>query len=299
MKEKHMPTADELSVILSRFDLPVLGTASIRQFKDEEDGSPYAVWLIRSESGDFVLKRAKALEPEVYRCFFASKKPYAPALLGSAAYGDDTFLLLEYCPGENLRRCDRARLTLALDSLGAMQDEYWQREDLFDSACTLDRALEGIKRRGQYLGSSHLKAVYNQFIQIYLHTPRSLCHDDLLPINVLVGEKAVLIDWEYGGILPYLSSLARLIAHGREDENAYFYLSQADRDYAIDYYYSICVKKHGISYEEYRQTLDFFLFYEACEWIMLGNRYEQREDERYCYSLRQAEAIADRLMPRN
>lgn len=293
MEEKRMPTAEELTDILSHFGL---SSAKLRQFKAAEDGSPYAVWHVQAGTEDYVLKRAKGLEEEVYRSFFPTKKPYAPALIGTAAYQDDTYLLLEYCPGEDLRRCDRERLTLALNALGAMQDEFWQREELYDVACTFEKSIKAIEDRGHWLGSERLDTVYEKFIQVYRQTPRSLCHDDLLPFNVLVGERAVLIDWEYGGVLPYPGPLARLIAHAREDENAFFYMARADRDYAIDYYYRICVEKHGISYEEFRRTLDWFLFYEACEWIMLGNRYDQRGDERYAYSLRQAEALADKLL---
>lgn len=40
------------------------------------------------------------------------------------------------------------------------------------------------------------------------------------------GDRAVLIDWEYALILPYPTSLARLIAHGEEDENAFFHMTQ-------------------------------------------------------------------------
>ena len=293
MDEKRMPTAEELTDILSRFGLTA---AKLRQFKAEEDGCPYSVWHVQTETEDYVLKRAKGLETEVYRSFFPTKKPYAPALIDTAAYQNDRYLLLEYCPGRDLRRCDRERLILALDALGAMQDEFWQREELYDAACTLEKSIKAIENRGRWLGSERLETVYEKFIQVYRQTPRSLCHDDLLPFNVLVDERAVLIDWEYGGVLPYPGPLARLIAHGREDEKAFFYMTCADREFAIDYYYRICAEKHGISYEEYRRTLDWFLFYEACEWIMLGNRYDQRGDERYAYSLRQAEDLADRLL---
>ena len=63
---------------------------------------------------------------------------------------------------------------------------------------------------------------YEQYLQIYSDVPRTLCHDDLLPFNVLCAkERAVIIDWEYAGILPYPTSLARLIAHCEEDESAF------------------------------------------------------------------------------
>ena len=293
MDDKRFPTDEELTVILSRLGI---SDAGCEQFRDGEGGDPYAVWLVRCGRGDFVLKRAKAFEAEVYRCFFTEKKPYAPACFGSVSHGGEQYLLLEYCPGDDLRRCRREALVKALDAIAAMQNEFWERKELYGAACTMNRALEAIDRRGKYLGAARLEAVYAQFREIYRNTPRSLCHDDLLPINVIVGERAVLIDWEYGGVLPYPSSFARLIAHGREKADAYLYMTDADRDFAIEYFFESLPKKRGISYAEYRRSLDFFLFYEYCEWIMIGNRYDMREDERYLFCLQKAEDLADRLL---
>ena len=197
---------------------------------------------------------------------------------------------------EDLRRCEREKLRKALDALIEMQEEFWQREELYGSAFTLEQSLVGIENRGRYLGSKRLEEVYAAFVRIYQTTPRTLCHDDLLPFNLLIGERAVLIDWEYGGLLPYPTSFARLIAHGREEEGAFFYMTREDRNFAIQYYYDGLIKKHGIPYAEYRRTLDYFLFYEYCEWVMLGNRYNNRSDERYGYYLKLAEELAEKLV---
>ena len=87
-----------------------------------------------------------------------------------------------------------------------------------------------------------------------------------------------------------------LFAHGREEEGAFFYMTREDRDFAIQYYYDGLIRKHGIPYAEYRRTLDYFLFYEYCEWVMLGNRYDNRSDERYGYYRRLAEELAAKLV---
>lgn len=297
MDEKQKPSCSQLIEILSA--LGVSGAeehTDIRAFTADEDGSEYAVWHIKNAERECVLKRAKAYELETYRCFFAEKKPYAPEFFGLVCYEGENYLLLEYCHGETLRRCDREKLIKALDALIAMQDEFWEREELYGEAVTVANSLEGIGRRGTYLGSQKLECVYAEFIKVYKSAPRTLCHGDLLPFNLLVGERAVLIDWEYGGMLPYPASLARLIAHCREDEAAFFYMTEADRAFAIEYYYEKLIKKRGIPYEEYRRTLDYFLFYEYCEWIMLGNRYDMREDDRYVYSMKKAEELAEKLL---
>lgn len=296
MEDRQKPTPRELIGILDRLGQHGIREEMLSPFLCDEDGSEYAVWLVDTGGSKTVLKRAKGCEVEIYRRFFPEEKPYVPAFLGAAEYGGDTFFLTEYCPGTDLKVCTRGALQKALDALIAMQDEFWERADLYDAAVTLSKGLENVARRGQYLGSAQLEKAYAQFVRLYRTTPRTLCHDDLLPFNLLIGERAVLIDWEYGGMLPYPASLARLIAHGREEDGAYFYLTQADRSFAIDYYYENLVRPHGIAWEDYRQTLDHFLLFEYCEWIMVGNKYGSREDERYIRSRALAEELAAALL---
>ena len=295
-EEKKMPSEEELREALRLLGIPDAGNAGLTAFTSDEDGSQYAVWLVLKGEERYVLKKAKAYEKEVYSTFFREKKSYAPELLGSCSLNGDDWLLLEYCEGDDLRYCDRPRLIKALDALCEMQEEFWQRSGLYDRAVTMDRALEAAEERGRWLGSGLLEKAYAVYLEAYKETPRSLCHDDLLPINLLVGERAVLIDWEYGGVLPYLTSFARLIAHGRDDRDYYFCLSEADRAFAVDYFYERLPGRHGISYDEYRRTLGLLLFYEYCEWIMLGNRYDGRDDERFGYYMKLAEDAAKRIV---
>jgi hypothetical protein len=102
----------------------------------------------------------------------------------------------------------------------------------------------------------------------------------LLPFNVISSnEKAVLVDWECGGILPYPTPFARLIAHGEENENALFYITEADKRFAINYYYQNLLAGKGILYTDWLNALEYFLFYEYCEWIFVGNKYHATDGE--------------------
>ncbi|MBR4906168.1 MAG: phosphotransferase [Clostridia bacterium] len=296
MEQKQKPTSKELIAVLDRLGYPGIRAEQISPFLCEEDGAEYAVWLVDTGTQKCVLKRAKGNELAIYRTFFSERKPYVPAFLGACESGGDAYFLTEYCPGTDLRRCDREKLIKALDALILMQDEFWERTDLYGAANAYDMAQKSIEHRGKFLGSALLDAAFAKFREQYAETPCTLCHDDLLPINLLIGERAVLIDWEYGGMLPYPTSLARLIAHGRERDDAYFYLSRADRDFAIEYYYENLVKKHGIAYDVYRRTLTCFLFFEYCEWVMLGNEYDSRDDERYGESMLLAEEAAKAIL---
>lgn len=269
----------ELEKILFAFGLEGATTES---FVNAEDGEAYSVWKVTSPEKRYVLKQAKEYEKEVYASFLAGDSGFAPRLYGIHEQEGAVWLLMEYAPGEDLRFCTREKLQKALDALIAMQGQWWERPGFDTAAFSMEKARPGRIRRGEDLGDVELQKFYEGYLTRWESLPRTLCHEDLLPFNVLIGEeKAVLIDWELAGMQPYLSSFARLIAHGEEDKDAFFHMRQEDRAFAIDYYYDRLVKDKGIPYNTYRTDLNYFLLYEYCEWIMLGVRYGNTASERY------------------
>ena len=270
----------------------------VEPFRSEEDGEEYSVWKLTAGERTYVLKEAKEYEQAVYTTFLSGENGFAPRLYGVTEQAGKAYLLMEYIPGEDLRCCTREKLQKALDALIAMQKAWWERPGFEDSAYSVEKARPGRIRRGQDLGDAQLEKVYEGYLVLYYSLPRTLCHEDLLPFNLLItGEKAVLIDWEYAGMQPYLSSLARLIAHGEEAEDAFFHMRSIDRDFAIDYYYSNLVQEKGIPYADYRTALDYFLLYEYCEWIMLGVRYGDTSSERYLRYLALAREHVKHIKP--
>lgn len=251
-------------------------------FKHEEDDEDYAVWKIEENGVFYVLKKADEQELEIYQAFLTDLDRGAPRLYKSLSYQGIVYLLTEYVEGHDLRKCDRKSLTAVLDALIYLQNQYWERRDLENVGFGFAASLPGRENRGKYLGDADLERAYGRFLEIYAETSRTLCHDDLLPFNVLCsGDRAALIDWEYAGILPYPTSLARLIAHGEENENSFFYMSQADKNFAFQYYFEHFIQENGIEYPGYRRTLDYFLFYEYCEWVAIGVQYGETDTERY------------------
>ena len=251
-------------------------------FVNAEDGEEYAVWKVCRGDKAYVLKPAKEYEAEVYSIFLSGDCTYAPKVLARTDQGNQTWLLMEYVPGEDLRYCTRDKLRKAMDALIDMQSAWWQRPDFDNAAFSMEKARPGRIRRGEDLGDERLKQTYQGYLTLWERLPRTLCHEDLLPFNLLINEeKAVIIDWEVAGMQPYLSSLARLIAHGEEGKEAFFHMTEEDKSFAIDYYYHHLLQEKGIAYDDYRVALDYFLLYEYCEWIMLGIRYGNTESERY------------------
>ena len=274
----------ELRDIVNLIDaVPVTEQAVITQLKHVEDDEPYQVWTIDTGAARYILKEVKEDEAETYRLILTQlNADCTPAIYQMISAGEKIYLLMEYIDGENLCHCSRAKLTLALDALISLQRKTWNNRSLADYGYSFEKSLLGREQRGKYLGDPLLEEAYEKFMGMYRTVPRALCHDDLLPFNVIASDnRAVLIDWECGGILPYPTAFARLIAHSEETENALFFMMSEDRIFAIDYYYDNLLKENGISYTEWRNTLEYFLFFEYCEWVFVGNKYDAGNSELY------------------
>ena len=274
----------ELREIMGQITAVPMGDGvQVTQLTHEEDGEPYQVWQIDNGDARYILKEAKEKEAEIYQSILASTPgDSVPRIYQTIGEDNKVYLLMEYIGGEDLRSCNRRKLTLALDALIALQRKTWEDQTLAGVGYTFERSLQNLENRARYLNDSLLEAVFQQFLQVYASVPRTLCHDDLLPFNVIATEnRAVLIDWECGGLLPYPASFARLIAHGEEKENAFFYMTREDKNFAVDYYYENLLKEKGITYAQWRENLAYFLFSEYCEWVFVGNKYNAQNSEFY------------------
>lgn len=259
-----------------------------------EDGEKYDVCLVQTARGARVLKCAKGNEAEIYQTLLTNC-PCVPYLYTCKDIDGKTYLLLSEAAGQPAMQLERTVLIKIIDALVAMQEPTWQ--DAPKSAgYGFEAALASRKKRGQYLQNAALDKAYGTYLARFADLPRALCHDDLLPFNALVCDTgATLIDWEVAGILPYPCSLARLLAHADPTPDAFFQITEADRSFAIDYYYERLIAHKGISYADYRYTLDLFFLYEYAEWIMLGHKYGDTDSERYRRNLALATALASKL----
>lgn len=243
---------------------------SIAAFSHEDGEGEYAVWRVEYADCCYVLKRANPAEAECYTRYLQNAA-FAPRLIAKV----NDYLLLEYIEGSNLMRCNRTALIAALDSMIEMQNDYWDTPKA-------QAKLESRKNRRQYLSNDLLEQAYDAYLRDCEQVSWTLCHDDLLPFNVIhAKDRAVFVDWEHAGILPYPASLARLIAHTEDKDDALFYMTAADVEFAINYYYQKLLKTRGIPYESYRRSLDLHLFYEYCEWVYVGNKFGDTTGELY------------------
>ena len=271
----------------------ILPDSTVQYYTCAEDGEPYDVCLVQTEQGERVIKRAKGYEANIYHTLLQGC-PCVPRLYGTAQIGADTYLLIEHMPGEPVLRLDRETLTKILDALIEIQQAYWQVTSSADCAYSFDEALHARQKRGTFLCNAAIEQAYATYLDLFCTLPRTLCHDDLLPFNAIVShDRATLIDWEIAGILPYPTSLARLLAHAQDTPDALFYATDADKAFAARYYYDRLPALHAVPFADFVRALRYFILYEYCEWIMVGNKYHTTDSPRY----RQYLALSHALLP--
>ncbi|MDD4292112.1 MAG: phosphotransferase [Clostridia bacterium] len=203
-----------ITEVVRMFNIDPTRTEIVPAFR-EEDNSEYGVWYVSIGSERYVLKKAKEYEQAVYTAFLSDISRAVPKCYGFVSYKGNGYFLMEYVKGNTLCQCSRDMLIKALDSLIFLQAMYWDNREKADIGFSFKKSLSGRILRGNCLKDEAMQNAFRLYLERYSAIPKTLCHDDLLPFNILVSEhEAILIDWEYAGILPYLSSIARLIAHG-------------------------------------------------------------------------------------
>ena len=267
--------------------LPGVKIETIKQIKHEDDETYYQVWLINET---YILKHGTPNEIDVYQKI----KENVPQLYASLTYYRKLYILINYLPGHNLMQGKRTDLKLVLNALAKLQDRYWQTAEKIGE--NIEDSLISRLKRGEHLKNTPFYPTYQKFLACYQNVSCTFNHDDLLPFNVLISNnEAYFIDFEYGGILPYLVSFARLIAHTKPEKDYLFYLSREDKNWAIKYYYEILIAKHNISLEKYLKDLDLFIFFEYTEWIAIHYKYNMPKDERFNYYWAKALTLADKI----
>ena len=203
-------------------------------------------------------------------------------------------MLTEFFEGETLSRCTREKLILLLNVLIEMQDRYWENRELADIGWTFDKKHASMEKRRPYL--KDFANTFEEYLKEESTVPRTLCNDDLLPFNALVSnDTAVIIDWEYAGILPYPCALARLLAFGEQDTDFMFQMSLADKQFAVHYYYDNLIERKGITWNDYIRTMKLFFFKEYSEWVYTAESSNNLELPEYKKYYRLSKLLAEDL----
>ena len=269
--------------------------AKVSQMKRTEDGTFYLAWSIFYKDEHYLLKKIKSASEENFYRFINGQTAVVPYFYGSTDYYGKRYILLEYVEGKEMNKPTRTDLIHALDALISLQKLFpeTKKSEIEEIGDSIETFSKSISARREYLDEALLRQTMDNLTLLYPTLPRTLCHMDLLPFNVITNKsKAVIIDWENFGMFPYLLPFARLIAHTKPNYDWDFVLSIEDKKFAIDYYFSNYAKGLGKTYEEYLNELNYFLFYESTEWVYVGRKYGTFQKSRYQNALECATKLA-------
>ena len=187
----------------------------------------------------------------------------------------DNRILTEFIPGADLMTATDAGIAAAGKSIAEIMNAF-----PFDRAYDRTFADEEIAYREKRLpclrNEPLLSAAYEAFLARAKEMPLTLANGDLVPINCLCsGERAYLIDWEYGGFLPYALDLGRFLAHSGEEETAVYRMTEAQKRLFVDTIYDSLVKKPDRAV--FDRDVQFAVFDEC---IMILSFYVRNPDEK-------------------
>lgn len=154
---------------------------------------------------------------------------------------------MEYVAGRDLRRFDSEMALGSALTLASVQNAYWESR-IQDGR--FERYWERINRRAKCLaGEPELAEAYGVFLERQKSCPRTLSNGDFLQFNgIWHAGRVCMIDWGFGGIMPYALDAARLIAHGAEKptEGGFpFYMDQELRKTFLRAHYEQLEQKPG------------------------------------------------------
>lgn len=210
----------------------------------------YDVYLAEAGRETRVLKKTDAREAAVYALLETERGLPVPRCYGRHATEDGVWLLIEYVPGGDLRDMTDTLALAAADSLSAIANRFWQDGAAEFAAKKCDGRFERYRRRiasrAAFLeDGSKLRRAYQLFLERQRDCPRTLCSGDFLPFNAIWdGARVRIVDWGFGGVMPYALDIARFIAHATPERSTFpFYMTDAQKRLFVDRVYENLARK--------------------------------------------------------
>ncbi len=290
----------------------LLGTDSVNEFEVEQfcdDGegelNRYNVYKITSDKKRYVLKKSDEREKNVYQNFLTGGSFKVPCFYGSIEVEGILWILIEYIEGADLRDFTEEEAYACADSIAAIMNAYWQKDEHEFQEKKMDDRFEKywarIGKRSECLAKEpELRQAYNVFLERQKTCPRTLCNGDFLQFNAIFHAGSVyVIDWAFAGIMPYSLDVARLIAHGTEERATFpFYMTDAHRKIYIEEVYKKLEEKPD--WEQYLSDIRLALLNEYIEFIEYAlNHPEEERDKVFDYYYSHAKMLAADINQKN
>lgn len=276
----------------------------VEQFCDDGEGevNRYNVYKITVGGKCYVLKKSDDVEIGVYEHFLKGQGLPAPDYFGSAQWDGKRWILIEYVPGTDLRDYTPDMAIACAESISRIANRYWQQDEAEFARGRQDGRFERywkrINKRAECLKEEPtLKTAYDCFLERQRTCPRTLSNGDFLQFNAIFRDgRVTLVDWAFGGIMPYSLDIARMIAHGTLDRRTFpFYMTRAHKEQFVGRTYELLERKPD--YDRYLADIRLAVLNEYIEFIE-GSLLDksQARDEVFDYYYAGARKLAEQIM---
>ena len=244
--------------------------------EEEADCREYDVYKLVTPEGDRMLKKADKREVSNYEKYLKQKDFCVPKFYGRWDDGADIWIMLESIEGNDLRDMTDELAKAAAKSIVQIQNAFWNHPDRERFEVYLER----ISRRLACIKDEpEIGEAYGLFFERQKTCHRTLSNGDFLEFNVIDKNGQVfIIDWGFGGIMPYSLDLARFIAHATEDRATFpFYMNDEQKRLFLNTVYENLVEK--LDYEQYLYDIKLAVLNEYVEFIEADE-----DDDRWYYN---------------
>lgn len=261
-------------------------------FADEH--KRYDVFKIVHPRGVYILKHFDrpdrcATEEAVY-AMLPEDLP-VPRVIGFS--GDS--MVTEFIEGNDLKEMTDGCVSRAAASVAEIMNAFPPGSD-YDRTVAEKEIAYRAKRLACLEGEPLLHRAYTLFLDRMKEMPLTLANGDLVPINCIDdGKRVYLIDWEYGGFMPYALDVGRFLAHSGEHAVYPYRMNDTQKTLFCDRIYEALHEKpdRSVFNRDVRlAVLD--------EWIMIVSRYlknpDEPKDETFFVYSENAKALAKELL---
>lgn len=230
----------------------------------------------------------------IYAQYLSKGEFHVPQYVGMRQAEDADWICMKYVEGNDMRDMTDETTEKAAETLSKIQSYFWTP--------SMDKAPENeveqrfveywkrvLRRASSVADDPILRKVYQMFLDRQLTCPCTMSNGDFLQWNVIYdGENVVMIDWGFGGMMPYSLDIARFLAHATETRSTFpFYMNDAQKELFLDRMYEALKTK--ISREQFNLDVKLATLNEYIEFV------EAEEDEDGWY-LEHAQALAEELL---
>ncbi|MFA5036631.1 MAG: phosphotransferase [Candidatus Izemoplasmatales bacterium] len=208
----------------------------IKQFQDQKLGKVYEVYLVKYNDILYVVKKTTQHEILIFTRYFNNHHFNVAYILNQYLDLEGNYwILTNYFNLKDARHRNAKVMKQCANAIAQIHASYLYNtiEEDLDTDRTVRYLLKKQKSLQDYPLLYDAASVAIKRVQT---APVTLCHEDLLPINILCDEnQAVIVDFEEAYFLAYFFDPARFVTH--YDNDNLFYVSKSSQEAFLHTYF--------------------------------------------------------------